>query len=468
MRRLFVFLLICQFASATVLQVGSGQPFLTVQSCINAMAAGDICNVHSGTYTEQLTFPTAGTVGNLKTIRNNAGDTVTIQSTATPVVALKSYVAFSGDLASRFTVQYTGSGANPTVFNNFHGTNIDGTQLSNITVKITGGSGAGFCGSIADSDLLSISGTTCNITAAGGSHDGWDLLFASHLNFDGNLVFGTPACSVANTLEDGLVTSGTNLTITDNVVHDGCSFNNHPDAIVIQGDGDRVGNPTDSVLAARNTLYDFTQGLYSDAIHAAMTNILAENNLIYETAGYRYGGLANQMNGIVLDGESLAGPTWDIQVGVYNNTIAVAQITLYCLRLGASTAITAQNNVFFQPKFTGIFINGPGVSLDWDYYSQGDATPIKWDPTGGGAGTNYSRAAFIAAGHGETNSTAGTANLNADFSENAASDTRNRATNLHTIFTDDITGATRPGGATAWDSGAYQYFAAGTTIFRRR
>ncbi len=72
-------------ARAATLQVGPGQTYTTIQSCIDAASPGDICNVHAGTYTEQLRLA-SGAPGNEITIRNNGGDTVTVRSSGSPVV----------------------------------------------------------------------------------------------------------------------------------------------------------------------------------------------------------------------------------------------------------------------------------------------------------------------------------------------------------------------------------------------
>src|SRR5258708_11298855 len=64
-------------ATTRTVKAGGGGDFTTIQSCVNASAAGDTCTVFSGTYSETVTV-SAGTVGNYKTINVNSGDTVTI------------------------------------------------------------------------------------------------------------------------------------------------------------------------------------------------------------------------------------------------------------------------------------------------------------------------------------------------------------------------------------------------------
>src|SRR5689334_505536 len=40
--------------AATIRQVGPGQTYATIQACEDASAAGDVCNIHAGTYTQTI------------------------------------------------------------------------------------------------------------------------------------------------------------------------------------------------------------------------------------------------------------------------------------------------------------------------------------------------------------------------------------------------------------------------------
>lgn len=63
-------------------QVGAGQTYTTIGACLSAANAGQTCNVHAGTYTENPSIP-AGTVGNYITLQANGSDTVTINGAVT-------------------------------------------------------------------------------------------------------------------------------------------------------------------------------------------------------------------------------------------------------------------------------------------------------------------------------------------------------------------------------------------------
>lgn len=439
---------------AVTREVGPGQTYTTIQACLNVVSAGDICNVHAGTYTEQLTLPISGSVGNVITLQNNIGDTVMVQSSSSPVVSIanRSYWTITG-----LSVTYTGSGSNPIVINQSYsgvGVNpVNGLTISNCILTLSGGTGNGFGVYIPNSDGLTMTGNTIAITSSTGTHDGIDLLYTSNLEFSGNTIYGNASESTGK-LEDGMVVSGTNLNVENNILHDGWSFDNHPDAIVIQGDGNRSGANTGNVKVWRNTIYNFTQGVYFDAIHNNLegTNWIIDN-VIYETSAFRYGGAANKMNCVVLDGESISGPQYTINALVYNNTLGCKQLLIYTLRQLSSggSSIDFQNNIFITPTFTGLQLTSiAGLTLNYNYYSQGDSTPIKW------GSTNYSLAAYKSATGQETNSQTGIVNLNSDFSENASSLSRGVGSNLTGTFTVDILNFTRPSSG-AWDMGAYQF-----------
>jgi len=439
---------------ATTYEVGSGQTFPTIQSCLNAVGAGDICNVHTGTYTEQLSLPVSGTLANRITVQNNDSDVVTVQNTSSPVLNInsKSYWTFSG---INFT--YNGNGVNPKVINQNYSGRVPFTS-NYITIKggkitLASGTGSGFGLYLANSSNLTITNNVIAITATTGSHDGADILYTDTLEFSGNTVYGNASPSTGR-LEDGLVTQGTNINIENNIFRDGWSYDSHPDAIVVQGGGNGssgVDTATSNVRVHRNTVYNFTQGVYFDCIVSPISgNNWIVNNVIYEK-GYSYGGVTSAMNGIVLDGEQLSGSAgYTINVLIYNNILNANQLHLYSLRQVAGSSILIKNNIFVDPPYGAVNLSSNGgVILDYNYYSEGDKSPIKW------GSTIYALTNFKSAIGQETHSIAGTANLNADYTQNSSSDSRSRGLNLSDIFTVDKAGQSRSLGVTAWDMGAY-------------
>lgn len=456
MKRIFVafsiVLLTSTVAAAATREVGSGQAFTTIQACINASAAGDICNVHAGTYSEQLTLR-SGTSSARIVIKNNGSEVVTVQSAATPVVNISgaSYWTLDG-----ININYTGTAANPVgIFNdncNFSNAGI----IQNLTVTMSsggsGGDGAGIRALCTDGMLISNTKVAIRATASNSYLNGMSLLISSRLTIDDCEVYGN-ASETTGRLQDGILVSGTNITITDCYVHDGWAYDSHPDGIVIQGDGDRNGNRTANFIIERNTVKNFSQGLFLDAIHNSIdgTNRIA-NNLFVEGAEFRYGGQANKMNGVILSGENVfGGSDWTIRADFYNNVIDTRQQQFGVGRQISGSVVNVRNNVFLNPGYTAIDItNTVGVSMNYNYYSQGNSQPIRW------GGAVYSLSQYKGAGLGEANSVAGTAGLTSDYRVSSTSDVRNRGVNLYTSFTTDKSGATRPSSG-AWDMGAYQY-----------
>ena len=106
-------------------QVGAGQTYSTIQSCLNAAVSGDTCNVHAGTYNESAVFQGSGI-----TLKANPGDqpvvngSIDIGSNANSVVDGFTIPSFSR----------SGSGA-------IHAYNTTGGIIRNNIVS--GGLGAG-------------------------------------------------------------------------------------------------------------------------------------------------------------------------------------------------------------------------------------------------------------------------------------------------------------------------------------
>lgn len=445
MRHILVLLMVLLSPSlwATQREVGSGQTYATIQSCLNAAVAGDTCNVHAGTYTEQLTIPN-GTAGNVVTLRANPGDTVTVQSSSTPVinVASRSYFTIDG-----LNVTYTGS-ANPAavIGNNDSASHHFTISNNHLTMNGGGCSDRGALNLTYAHDFT-VAGNTIYVNSPSPC-DGGDYLNVYNVEFTGNTIYGN-----ANTngkLEDGLVFGGYNINIANNTLHDGWSYDTHPDGIVIQGWWPNGAGTTHDVKVVGNTVYNFSQSIYIDAISTVITSTTIANNVLY-ASGYSYGGNSNT-NGIILTGENVVNGNGYFALGVliYNNTIDTRWNPIRVLQTpNSGNAIDIQNNILVTPPYGGMNIgNSSGVALDYNYYSGGDSQPIYWVSTG------YSRSSFAGAGLGETHGKNGAANLNADYTEKATSLTVGQGADLSTYFTTDRAGNTR---TVPWDMGAYEY-----------
>lgn len=442
-------------SDAAILEVGAGQTYTTIQACINAMSAGDTCNVHSGTYTEQLTLG-SGTAGNLKRIVCDVANACTVQSTSSPVVLIggADYWFFDD-----INVTYNGSGA---AARGFSGTSLIQTgTISNLTITIASGTGSGFGINISSSRSLTIDNVTVTITPTSGGYDGMQILLSSNLTITNCIIQGN-ASESTGLLQDGLVVSGTNIIIRGNQLLDGWQYDGHPDGIVVQGDGDDAGNPSDTIEISRNIVKNWTQGIYIDAIHNPITNVKVINNIVYETAAFRYGGEANKMNCIVLDGENIGGSAaYLLQVEVSNNLLDCRQIALLLSRIFTGSTIPIKNNIFVSPGFTGAIYSAAadtaalGVSANYNYYASADASPIRWNNTA------MSLATFSGTHSQDINRRTGTTttldltNISAnDYTLKATSDNIDYGTDLSSSFTTDFSGNTRSG---TWDMGPYEY-----------
>lgn len=444
-------------AWASTLQVipGGGGDYTTIQGCISGMAAGDICNVQAGTYTEQLTL-TSGTAGNLKTIQCGSVNGCTVQSTSSPVVTIggADYWVFDD-----INVTYNGSGS---AARGFSGTSLIQTgTISNLTILIESGTGGGFGINVSTSRSLTIDNVVVTITPTSGGYDGMQILLSSNLTITNSIIQGT-ASESTGFLQDGIVVSGTNILIQDNQLLDGWQYDGHPDGIVVQGDGDDIGNPTDTVEISRNIVKNWTQGIYIDAIHDPITNVKVVNNLMYETSDYRYGGSANKMNCLSLDGENIGGSAaYVLEVEISNNLMECGQIDLLLARLVVGSTIPIQNNIFIGPGFTGAIYSASadtaalGVSANYNYYASADGSPIRWNNTG------ISLATFSGTYGQDVNRRAATTTVldltniaSNDYTPKATSDNIDRGTDLSASFTTDILGNTRTG---TWDMGPYEY-----------
>jgi len=438
-------------SNAATFEVGPGQAYVSIQACLNAVSPGDTCNVHAGTYIEQLSLPVSGTSASRITLKSNGNDAVTVQSTLSPVLKIngKSYWTLSG-----INYTYNGGGSNPSVIRNNYGDNVDGITIQGGTITVSSGSGAGYGIYVASGNNTIVSGVTVAITATSGAYDGMEFLYAANLTITRCTIYGVGNAS--GTLEDGIVTNGTNITITDNILHDGWS-QTHADGIVIQGAGDRTGSgggTTHNVNVSRNTVYNFSQGIYLDAIFTAIdgTNLIA-NNVIYEGPTFQVGAIVDAMNCILIHGENLSNnPGYPIVVNIYNNTLDCRQLQMFTDDLVNGSAIDIQNNIFINSSFAGqhiLFTNG--VSMDHNYYSQGSGTPIRW------GGATYSLTSFQSNVGQERNAVSGAVGLNLDYTENSESDSRNRGVNFSAVFTNDRAGVSRSASPASWDMGAYTY-----------
>jgi len=431
--------------------VGAAGDYTTIQGAIDSSpSAGDVISIlDTGVYNENLVLKNSGMLGNPIRIQNDSGGTVEVSSATSPVLLIATYDYWTID-GINFT--YTGIEASPSVIYSQSSDYTDGITLNNLVVTLEGGT-TGFVTYIASSDSLTITNSTFNISGGTGI-DGVELIYSSNLEFSGNTIAGISPTSQ----DDGLVVTGTNINIENNTLYGGDGASPaHPDGIVIQGDGDRAGNNTGNVTIHRNTIYDYDQLIYVDAIWGDFdAPVRIYNNLLYET-----GTLVNHVNinGIIISGENGAGaPTYKCPVNAFNNTIDVRGTQLrYSKQIATALNNTKEiyNNIFVNGGYTALYFSSAddaaNITIDYNDYSDCDNTPIYW------GGTAYTVAAFITAGFGEANSVVASSGLNANYKPDSSGDAVvDVGKDLSTIFTTDKDGNTR---GAIWDIGAYEFIA---------
>jgi hypothetical protein len=437
---------------AATYDVGAGQAFATIQECVNTIVAGDTCLVHAGTYRENISFPDSNAMSfDQFVVRNNPGDVVTVISSTSPVL---SWNGRDGWTVDGINMTYSGSQGSPRVIQNASCHTANYSTIKNSILKIEGGTSSD--GSVLEfycSDRTVVSNVTLLVGALSGSTtgvNGCNFLKSSHLAFTGSTISGV-ASEAAGKLKDGCVFSGTDIVVTDNVVRDGWAFDLHPDGLVLQGDGDRAGQQTSNVTIARNLVVNFSGGIFVDAIHKPISGVNCVcNNVVVEEDNFRYGGLANKMNGIVISGFNINGGGWPVSVNVYNNTVVSRQMQFSIGWITAGSAVSAKNNLFVEPQYGSVQGSSLGVMLDFNYYSGGVTSPIRWD------GTVYSLGSLQTVVGVERNGKTGVADLLSTFEPKSTSETRLRGLNLSASFTTDFANNPRPSTG-PWDIGAYQY-----------
>ncbi len=460
-----------------VREVGPGQTFTTIQAAINVAVAGDVINIHAGTYTGNVNLVNSGTVVNKITMQNNAGDTVLMTSTVTPVINIigRDYWTIKKNTTGSFTLRYTGTQSSPKCIENVNGAGRTfGLTVDGLVLNIAGGtasSGDGGAGiSLSEASSFAINNNTINISATTGSHDGLRVIFGQTGTINNNEIFGNVG-EATGKLEDGMVVTGTDIVIDNNYVHDGFSTGNHADGIVVQGDGPIApsgSQPTQNITITRNRVTNFTQGIYIDCIHNSIIgNNLMANNIVWEQSNFRDTGQANKMNALDIDGEQLSGAAgFNVNFKVYNNIWDARQLLVRVNRTVPGNQIEFKNNLFVDCTFTEFFADAPnGVTMDYNYWTGNNVneTVIKWGTT------NYTLAAFKVATGQEThsrtmvtNATLGVTDVNNfNYTPLVTSDNRNRGVDLSAFVSTDILGIPHAGNL-PFDIGAYEFVPSGT------
>lgn len=270
-KQLFLGLFLCGSVGlgfgGTVRQVGSGQTYTTIQSCLNAAVSGDSCNVHAGTYNENPAFATSGV-----TLQANPGDSpvvngfIEIGSNADSVV--------DGFAIPSFT--HSGSGA-------IHAYNTTGGIIRNNIVS--GGSGAGIYTRLCKN--FQVYGNTVHDLQGTSGSDGDGMFIISSDSLDGTYAHGVQVYNntVYQNHQDAIGLNGNWISVYGNLVHDNVYSNwasVHPDGIECNGVADGFTGCIHT-LVYNNTVYDQGQNVYFSGNGTASQNgdLWIFNNVLF-------------------------------------------------------------------------------------------------------------------------------------------------------------------------------------------
>ena len=447
-----------------------------------------------GTISTPLTVQASGTVGSVITILFEPGAKLsapTWNSAAAIELGSNSYITVDGG-ASGTIGGYNGnpSLANGIIESTANGTalanqnddkGIDGIDCSNIMVKgilfrnlyvrTAGGTDANKygCGLSAHYG----GGTSSNITCTNCIfHDMSTGVFFGYGASSSNFVMSY--CTAYNTNWGGAAGDDGPATSLNGLLVDHCYFYNW-----------LSWSSTDSNVW--NVLHH--NGFYTWAeIGGSVTGITYSNNF----CGPGYGNNAtaalfisgNAINGLINNNTCIADSTGNPGEGlifveihggsqagtfrIYNNTlVSTAQgigINVYQGNGASLTAYDVENNLI-SGLGTAIvrFYNGDST-LTADYnIGYNLASGQEYSDSSGNSAGYLSFTQWQAAGY-DTHGSNGNPNLNAGYVPQPVSSAIGAGANLSSYFTTDAAGDNRPSSPTAWDIGAYQYVASGSTV----
>lgn len=348
---------------AAVLEVGPGQTYTTITACHAAAIAGDTCNIHAGSYTENVT------VSKSMTFQNNSGESPVLTgdfnlgSTANVTLTCN-----NGGGAMQITGYGTPSVADAGIYQS------GGTGLTVTGCVVHSGYGAGIYTRNSTKVLLQdnhVYGTQEG--AAGLSATG--ITIVSGHSTDGTYANGV---SVTNNVihdndVDGLDIHGQYFTVSGNNIYNNITTNwatTHPDGIQI------IASTVDSYSSVQhakifnNTIKNSTQLIFGEGTlsgeAANCEDVWIFNNVLYNDSGI--------VNGVDLDALSLNQVVLHKtkNTHVYNNTFGRSKGNgIYALD-GASGSLYIKNNIFKNTLGNGMYIVDtgqiPSGGLNYNHY----------------------------------------------------------------------------------------------------
>jgi hypothetical protein len=359
---------------ATQREVGSGQTLATMQACMNAAASGDICNVHAGTYTENVTFKANGV-----TLQVNTGDTVILNGTI-------DILSFSGAVVDGFQV----TGFSVTSYGGIHANNTTGGIIRNNVVHDANGSGI-YVRLVTNFQIYGNSvhgmGGPCCIT------DGDGIVAISNNSTDGTYAHGVRVYNneVSLNHQDGIELLGQFTSVYGNNVHDNIYSDfasTHPDGIECNGIADNyTGCP--HTLVYNNIVKNQNQNIYFDGLGTPAQNsdIWIFNNVVYNDA--------TSSTGVSMATATSSQIILNVGVTTYilNNTIG-GTVQYFDIVLGdptggnnaawAFTDAHVKNNIITNSLYIGLWTYPSSniVEMDGNIYNNNATAMVHWGTTG--------------------------------------------------------------------------------------
>lgn len=269
-------------------------------------------------------------------------------------------------------------------------------------------------------------------------------------------------------------TAGSNLhnvILANNVIHDLAS--QIGGGVHCDGLAHLYGAPTgdatqyiDGIQIYNNRYYgDFRRSYGSDGactgeiyLEGSMTGYMYNNDFSYSPA-------TASMFEALIDIRS-ADNTHSMNLQIYNNSAAAIGVNAMSAgfqleRMGASTTVIFKNNIISAPQYAAYLVAaGDEAALVADYNQYEASSGTLFGPSGTLSWSAWQGLGYDAHGSGPS---AGPSWVSAPGNEHlqSGSSARNTGTNLSslgiTLLNSDREGSARPGGATAWDRGAYQF-----------
>jgi len=429
-------------ASAATLEVGPGRSFATIGAAIAAASAGDVLNIHAGTYAERPF------ISKSLTLQANAGEVPLIYPSTTGygITIAANGVTLDGLELKGWSGTYT---------RGIDAENVDRIVIRNCIVHDPGSPDTLAAIYVRNSTRVTIQNNSLygNIGGPGISLVSSHSSDATYTN--GTVVVGN---TIYNNAVDGIDVHGEYVTIDSNLIYrniDARWSNTHPDGIqLIASTVDGYADAA-HVIIRRNTIFSHTQNIFVEGnpttLHTG--DVYVYNNVLYSETGI--------VNGVGLDGIATKGILVRNAGGagriyIDNNTIGRhSNDAIGLLDAGVAGSVSIRNNVIsnnFGNSAPGVDVQVPSAIsvLDYNLYDIAGGSMVKWLTT-----YYTSLPTFTPATGQEGHGKSGAALLSTGYTPTSASPAVDAGTDLSALFATDFAGTARPQGA-SWDIGAYE------------